>query len=113
MSVVLDIERLKECREALGITRQEAAKRVGISQPAYVRYENGTRKPSLQVINEIARTFNTSTAYLTGKTKQKNPDYIIIDKSASPLLYSVIEQCEKYSEDQLKRLLAYSKKLKE
>ena len=34
---ILDKERLKECRLKLGITKQEAAKRVQISQPAYLR----------------------------------------------------------------------------
>ena len=33
---ILDKERLKECRLKLGITKQEAAKRVQISQPAYL-----------------------------------------------------------------------------
>ena len=37
----LDIKRLKECRLKLGITKQEAAKRIQISQPAYLRYEAG------------------------------------------------------------------------
>lgn len=31
---ILDKERLKECRLKLGITKQEAAKRIQISQPA-------------------------------------------------------------------------------
>ena len=38
---ILDKERLKECRLKLGITKQEAAKRIQISQPAYLRYEAG------------------------------------------------------------------------
>ena len=47
---ILDKERLKECRLKLGITKQEAAKRVQISQPAYLRYEAGSRNPSIQTI---------------------------------------------------------------
>ena len=39
---ILDKERLKECRLKLGITKQEAAKRIQISQPAYLRYEAGS-----------------------------------------------------------------------
>lgn len=57
----IDIERLKECRLKLGITKQEAAKRIQISQPAYLRYEAGTRQPSVQTIEKNSRSvFNIS-----------------------------------------------------
>ena len=51
---ILDKERLKECRLKLGITKQEAAKRIQISQPAYLRYEAGSRNPSIQIISKMA-----------------------------------------------------------
>lgn len=111
MNITLDIERLRACREALGITKQEAAKRIGVSQPAYVRYENGTRTPSVQVISEMARVLHTSTAYLIGQTDQNAPKQLFVDKAETPLLYSVVEQCWDYDEKQLNRLLAYLKKL--
>ena len=40
-SNTLDRNRLIACREKLGITKQEAAKRMQLSQPAYLRYESG------------------------------------------------------------------------
>ena len=112
MSVYLDINRLKKCREALGITRQEASKRIGVSQPAYVRYEAGTRTPSIQVISEMAKVFQTSTDYLTGKTDISTPDYIILNKSESPAICSIIETCSKFSDEQLEHLQIYLQKLK-
>ena len=53
----LDRKRLIKCREKLGITKQEAAKRMQMSQPAYLRYESGERTPSIHVIQvmEIGR----------------------------------------------------------
>ena len=56
---ILDKERLKECRLKLGITKQEAAKRIQISQPAYLRYEAGSRNPSIQIISKMAEVFST------------------------------------------------------
>ena len=53
---ILDKERLKECRLKLGITKQEAAKRVQISQPAYLRYE----APSLFFLIETCKNLNAS-----------------------------------------------------
>ena len=54
---ILDKDRLKEYRLKLGITKQEAAKRMQISQPAYLRYEAGSRNPSIQLISKMAEFF--------------------------------------------------------
>ena len=72
----LDINRLKECREKLGISKQETARRIGISQPAYLRYESGDRKPSLQTTKEIAKVLNTSVDYLIGESIQHGESFI-------------------------------------
>ena len=55
MKSTLNAERLISCRRQLGITQTEAADRIGVSQPAYQRYEAGVRTPSIQVIKEIAK----------------------------------------------------------
>lgn len=107
----LDIERLKECRLKLGITKQEAAKRIQISQPAYLRYEAGTRKPSLQTIAKMAEVFSTSTDYLIGNTEKKDPDRLIIEKDKNPSLFLLAESCKELDESQLKRMLVYATKL--
>ena len=86
---ILDKERLKECRLKLGITKQEAAKRVQISQPAYLRYEAGSRNPSIQTIAKMAEVFSTSTDYLIGKS----------------------ETCKNLNASQLTRLTDYAKAL--
>ena len=108
----LDINRLKECREKLGISKQEAARRIGISQPAYLRYESGDRKPSLQTTKEIAKVLNTSVDYLTGKSNQKNSDYITITRKDSPLLYDFVCNCKNLDEENLNRLIKYYNNLK-
>ena len=104
----LDIERLKECRLKLGITKQEAAKRIQISQPAYLRYEAGTRKPSVQIIEKMAEVFSTSTDYLIGNTEKKDPDRLIIEKDKNPSLFLLAESCKELNESQLKRILTYA-----
>lgn len=77
---ILDKDRLKECRLRLGITKQEAAKRIQISQPAYLRYEAGSRNPSIQIISKMAEVFSTSTDYLIGKSTDSNPNRIMLNK---------------------------------
>ena len=115
MKSALDTARLSSRRHELGLTQAEAAALIGVTQPAYQRYEAGTRVPSVQVVKEIGRAhvkemaqaFQTSASYLTGESDQKKPDYILIGKAESPLLYSVVECCRNYNEEQLKRLTAY------
>lgn len=109
--VNLDRERLKECRLKLGITKQEAAKRIQISQPAYLRYEAGTRNPSIQIIAKMAEVFSTSTDYLIGNTAESQSDKMIIEQNESPSLFALTETCKGLSESQLEKLVTYAKTL--
>ena len=111
MGMHLDVGRLRRCREKLGITKQEAAKRVGVSQPAYLRYEAGQRNPSAPVIHEIAKALHTSADYLTGQSSSSLPDVIIVDRNEDPTLYSVVNICTNLDNRQLKRLITYLNKL--
>lgn len=109
----LNIERLKYCRLRLGITKQEAAKRIQISQPAYLRYEAGTRKPSIQTISKMAEVFSTSTDYLVGKTNDPYSDRTVIVKDRTPTLFLLTETCKDLNKSHLERLIAYANKLSE
>lgn len=108
---ILDKERLKECRLKLGITKQEAAKRIQISQPAYLRYEAGSRNPSIQIISKMAEVFSTSTDYLIGKSADSSPNRLVVEQSDTPTLFSLVETCKTLNAAQLMRLTAYAKAL--
>ena len=109
----INIERLIECRLKTGITKQEAAKRIGVAQPTYLRYESGERIPSLHVIKNIAETFNTSVEYLTGETDSSDPDFITIHKENEPEIYQILRNRSNWTKKQIKLLLEYSEKLNE
>ena len=100
---ILDKERLKECRLKLGITKQEAAKRIQISQPAYLRYEAGSRNPSIQIISKMAEVFSTST--------DSSPNRLVVEQSDTPALFFLVETCKTLNAAQLMRLTAYAKTL--
>lgn len=108
---ILNIERLIECRKRLGITKQEAAKRVGVSQPAYLRYEAGDRTPSIQVIKEIAKVFQTSVEYLTGQTDSASSNSYVVTEADHPELFWLVKHYFDTDEAQAKRILAYINKL--
>ena len=107
----LIIERLIECREKKGLSKQETAKRVGLSQPAYLRYESGERTPSLHVIKEIAKVLQTSADYLIGISDNPDRTIIEINRNDDKDLFAIIELASGFDTEQKKRLLAYAEKL--
>lgn len=109
-TITLNCERLIQCRKKMGITKQEAAKRMNMSQPAYLRYESGTRTPSIHVINSMANVLNTSADYLIGTTDDPHPDSYLINSRTEPELFTFIEQYRSDTNLQ-KRLEKYYKSL--
>ncbi len=51
-----------------GYTQREVAKFLGMTQPSYIRYENGKSEPSLENLVKLADIFDVSTDYLLGRT---------------------------------------------
>ena len=100
-------ERIKIARENLGITKAEAAWRLNLSKIGYCRYEYGERTPSIQTLEVIARCFNTSIDYLTGKSDDITPDQVIISKKDNPIIFELVTSLQNENDESLRRLLAY------
>lgn len=49
---------IKERRQKMGLTQEEVAQKLGISQVAYGRYELGAREPNFSLILKIAEVLN-------------------------------------------------------
>lgn len=50
--------RIREVREAVGISQIELGRRIEMSEPTINRYENGNRKPTRQVLFRIAKALD-------------------------------------------------------
>ncbi len=57
---------IRELRAELGISQQELAKRVGVSQKAIDFWEKGINEPKATYIVSLARAFGVSADYLLG-----------------------------------------------
>ena len=112
-TTTLNRERLIECRKKLGITKQQAAIRMQLSQPAYLRYESGERTPSIHVIYYMANVLGTSADYLTDRTDNPNPNTYWVNANAEPELFSLVESYNKCDAQTRERLLSYFLKLSE
>lgn len=60
-------ERLIEQRKLFSYTQRHMAELLNISQPSYIRYENGTSEPTLENLLKIAEIFDVSVDYLLGR----------------------------------------------
>ena len=61
-------DRLLEQRKLYGYTQRDMAKLLNITQPSYIRYENGPSEPSQENLIKIADLFDVSLDYLLGRT---------------------------------------------
>ena len=113
MSVNFIPERLTSVRKELGINMAEAARRLNLSKMGYLRYEHGDRTPSFQTIEFLARRLGTSAAYLCGETDDPGPEFILISKSESPVLFDLVMEIQHSSDDTPERLRAFYEKMKE
>ena len=111
MGISLNTQRLIECRKRIGITKMEAAKRMHLSQPAYLRYESGTRTPSLQTLTVIANVLDTSVEYLTGQSDDFHPVSYTVSKSTDPELFEIIKLCKSTDHKITLRMIAYANKI--
>lgn len=60
-------ERLLLVLKEREITQRELAEKININETALSRYVNGSRKPRMDILVNIARALNVSVEYLTGK----------------------------------------------
>lgn len=79
-------EQLKAARLAAGMTQQQVAAAMGITNSTYCGYETGKRQPDVEKIKQIAKILNTSGDILleTGRTPPSS--------SGSSLNFATIEE---------------------
>ena len=67
-------DRIKELRDALNLTQQEFADRIGVKRSTIAKYEGGWNVPLDAVISMICREFNVSERWLrTGEGEMFQP----------------------------------------
>lgn len=60
------VMKLKELREAKGVSQVQVANSLLIYQQRYQRYEEGNREPSIGMLIKLADYFEVSVDYLIG-----------------------------------------------
>lgn len=73
-------QRLKQCRERKkssnpNWTQKYVADKIGMARTTYTAYENGTKLPPLDIVDNLATLLGVTTDYLLGRTDIKDPAY--------------------------------------
>ena len=66
-------ERLRQLRNAHGLSQMEFSKRIGLSKSSINMYERGEREPNLETLERIADFFDVDLSFLLGKTDDPRP----------------------------------------
>lgn len=69
-------QNLKIAREHKGLTRKAVAAHLKIHESTYGKYELGQREPALETIEQLAKLFGVTTAYLLNHEEIKNPPVV-------------------------------------
>ena len=72
--------KIKFLRELKGWTQTELAERLGISRSAVGNYEQGTREPDFETLENLADTFNCNLSYLFEPiSKLQDESHVVIE----------------------------------
>lgn len=91
-------DRLRELRTSKGLSQSELAKKLNVSKSTISMLEVGSRKPSWELMEQIADYFNVDLDYLLGKEEQSRYflDYAIYnianELSEDSDLLSIVEK---------------------
>lgn len=109
-------QRIKQVREALGMTQAELARRMGYSARSTInRIENGSQAFPMKKLDKFAQVLDVTPAYLAGFTEADIPDglnkeyYVdyIID-SDNPEFKALVEMQRTSSNDLCTKIKAYN-----
>lgn len=64
--------RIRDLREDHDMNQTELAKKLGMSQTGYSKYETGENDIPTSILIQLARIYNTSIDYLLGETDNPN-----------------------------------------
>lgn len=77
--------RLKQLRQASGLTQKQIAERIWVSKAAVSNYELYDRCPTPEILIKLARVFHVSTDYLLGIEQQQQQILEVSDLTAEDM----------------------------
>lgn len=89
-------QRLKNLRKEAGLTQAELSEKLGISRSSESMYEHGDRRPSFELLDQIADFFDVDFSYLLGSTNLRGhyaqPDGYYSDHDTASTAQELFDQ---------------------
>ena len=105
------MENLKKLREALNLSQQDLANKLGISQAQIHAYEAGLYNPRLVILKGMAKYFNTSLDYIVGHSPVMEPADTLAENASDDKFDEVekdfIEKIRQLSQERREALLSF------
>jgi transcriptional regulator with XRE-family HTH domain len=98
-------QKLKECREYLGLSQEDVAAHLGVPRTAISQLERGNRKVDALELQTLARLYQRPLEYLTGEDAEapKESHFDILGRAASRLSETDREEVTRFAEFLLAR----------
>ena len=97
--------KLKELREALGLTQTQLGERAGIAQEFVSEIEKGRKKPSIEVLEKLCGALGCTADYLLGMTGTKRYSTVREDGPSAALSPELLREiAERHITDEELRL---------
>lgn len=95
-------KRLKQARQACGMTQIEAAKSLGVTQAFMSKLEVGQSRPNVEMLRKLAKLYGATETYLIGDTQAREAEQgggqavgaILADDAAQPGLVDLASNRE-------------------
>ncbi|OPH54979.1 hypothetical protein BC351_30120 [Paenibacillus ferrarius] len=84
--------RLRSLRKKTGLTMKELGSKFNLAESTISGYENGARKPDIEIMEKIADYFEVSVDYLLGRAT---------DQEQSTVGRSLLQGADQYTEEEL------------
>lgn len=85
-------ERLRQLRQARGMTQQELAQKLNLTKASVSAYETSGKYPSVEVLKELACLFHVSADYLLGLADDNRMDFTPLTDEQFGLINGLIQQ---------------------
>lgn len=88
-------EKIKSLRQQNNLTQAALAQKLGVTKSIVSAYENDLRRPSYEVLVQLARIFNVTTDYLLGMEQKSGIDLSGLTDAEKTALLSLINAMRK------------------
>lgn len=88
-------EKIKSLRQQNNLTQATLAQKLGVTKSVISAYENDLRRPSYEVLVQLARIFNVTTDYLLGIEHKSNIDLSGLTDTEKTALLNLIHAMKK------------------